>query len=134
MISSASWLHVSRNVAIGGGPAAAISAIRSHGITPGPLGIVETRPSADAPASMARRASAMEAMQQILIRIAPSYLSSRLLRHHRRDRVRLGVLHLRRHHLLYRALHHLHRLERRIRPHRLQRLLARRHGLAELAE
>jgi hypothetical protein len=37
-------------------------------ITPGPLGIRLTRPSADAPAAMARRASAGEAMQQILMR------------------------------------------------------------------
>src|ERR1043165_5957944 len=125
-ISSASWLQVRRNVAMGGGTAAAISAMRSHGITPGPLGIAETRPSADAPASMARRASSMEAMQQILMRgrTPPSYLSSRLLRHPPRDRVRLR----------HRPLQLLPRLQRRVRPHRHERLLARGHGVAELAQ
>src|ERR1043165_2331325 len=134
-ISSASWLQVRRNVAMGGGTAAAISAMRSHGITPGPLGISETRPSADAPASMARRASSTEAMQQTLIRTPPSYLPSRLLhRPHLGDGVRLRVLDLRRHDLLHGALDLLHRLQHRVRPHRHQRLFAPGHGVAELAE
>ena len=46
----------------------AISAICSSLITPGPLGIAETNPSADAPASIAMRASATELMQQIFTR------------------------------------------------------------------
>jgi hypothetical protein len=37
-------------------------------MTPGPLGIDETRPSAEAPARMAIHASSTLAMQQILIR------------------------------------------------------------------
>src|ERR1051325_3547683 len=108
--------------------------MRFHGITPGPLGISETRPSADAPAPMARRASSMEAMQQTLMRTPPSYLSSRLPRPHLGDRVRLGVLDLRRHHLLHRALDFLHRLEHRVRPHRHERFFAAGHGVAQLAE
>ena len=53
---------------MGGGTAAAISAISASGITPGPLGISETRPRADAPAAMATRASSRLEMQQILTR------------------------------------------------------------------
>jgi hypothetical protein len=37
-------------------------------ITPGPLGIAETKPSAEAPTSIAKRASAIELMQQIFTR------------------------------------------------------------------
>ncbi len=51
-----------------GGTVAAISAIRSSLMTPGPLGICETRPSADAPHSMARAASSTLPMQQIFTR------------------------------------------------------------------
>jgi len=51
-----------------GGMVAAISAIWSSPITPGPLGMVETRPSADAPQSMARAASSTLPMQQIFTR------------------------------------------------------------------
>jgi hypothetical protein len=47
---------------------AEISAIRSSLITPGPLGIDETRPSAEAPHSMASAASSTEPMQQIFMR------------------------------------------------------------------
>jgi hypothetical protein len=39
--------------------------MRSSSITPGPLGIAETRPIADAPAAIAARASSALAMQQI---------------------------------------------------------------------
>jgi len=47
---------------------AAISAIRPSSMTPGPLGIDETSPSAEAPAETARRASARLEMQQIFTR------------------------------------------------------------------
>jgi hypothetical protein len=49
MISAELVRLVRRNVATGGGTLAAISVIRSSEITPGPLGISETKPSADAP-------------------------------------------------------------------------------------
>jgi hypothetical protein len=58
-------LTVSRKVATPGGIRAAICAITSSGITPGPLGILETRPSAAAPASIAIQASSRLRMQQI---------------------------------------------------------------------
>ena len=63
-----SWRLVSRKVATDGGTAAATSAIVASSITPGPLGIAETRPRADAPARMAIHASSRLAMQQILTR------------------------------------------------------------------
>ena len=50
-----------------GGTERMISAIESSSITPGPLGMADTRPSADAPLDTARCASSIEAMQQILI-------------------------------------------------------------------
>ena len=53
---------------MGGGMCRAISAIAPSGMTPGPLGIAETSPSADAPQAMAARASSREAMQQIFTR------------------------------------------------------------------
>jgi hypothetical protein len=59
---------VSRKVATPGGTTAAISAIVSSGITPGPLGIAETRPRAEAPWRTAVQASSRERMQQILTR------------------------------------------------------------------
>jgi hypothetical protein len=68
MIASESCKQVSRNELIPGGTVAAISAINSSGIGPGPLGIAETNPIADAPASIAIHASAMLAMQQIFTR------------------------------------------------------------------
>jgi hypothetical protein len=68
MMESASCLLVSRKVATPGGTVAAISAIVSSAITPGPLGMAETSPSAAAPWRMAICASAMLAMQQILTR------------------------------------------------------------------
>jgi len=67
MPAGSCWL-VSRNVATPGGATAAISAIRSSEITPGPLGMAETSPSADAPWRMASQASCTLAMQQILTR------------------------------------------------------------------
>src|ERR1035441_551503 len=51
-----------------GGTVAAMLAISSSLITPGPLGICDTRPRADAPISTARAASSTLAMQQILTR------------------------------------------------------------------
>src|ERR1035438_5006359 len=59
---------VNRNVPMAGGTVAAISAIRLSLMTPGPLGMSETRPSADAPHSMARAASSTLPMQQIFTR------------------------------------------------------------------
>ena len=53
---------------MGGGTVAAISAICSSRITPGPLGIAETRPNADAPQAIASAASSTLLMQQILTR------------------------------------------------------------------
>ncbi len=44
----------------------AIRAIASSEMTPGPLGIAETRPNAEAPQPIASTASAGELMQQIL--------------------------------------------------------------------
>jgi hypothetical protein len=52
-----------------GGTVHAISRIRDSGIGPGPLGIRDTRPMADAPIRTASAASATEAMQQTLTRI-----------------------------------------------------------------
>jgi len=49
-----------------GGIDAAILAMSSSEITPGPLGISETSPRAEAPAEMAMRASATLWMQQTL--------------------------------------------------------------------
>jgi hypothetical protein len=59
---------VSRKVATPGGAAAAISWISASSIAPGPLGMRETRPSADAPRSIASQASSVLAMQQIFTR------------------------------------------------------------------
>jgi hypothetical protein len=68
MMETASSTHVSRNELTPGGIVAAISAIRVSGIGPGPLGIAETRPTADAPCSIASHASSTLAIQQILTR------------------------------------------------------------------
>src|SRR6185295_19902532 len=65
---AASWRQVRRNGATGGGTAAAMAAMSSAGITPGPLGISDTSPSADAPAAIAERASAGLWIQQTLTR------------------------------------------------------------------
>src|ERR1700730_5529582 len=68
MISATLCREVSRNVPIAGGTVAAISAIRSSLMTPGPLGMFETKPSADAPQAMARAASSTLPMQQTFTR------------------------------------------------------------------
>src|SRR5215212_1282595 len=68
MIEAASCLHVSRNELTPGGTVAAISAIKLSGIGPGPLGIADTSPIAEAPASIAIHASSILAMQQIFTR------------------------------------------------------------------
>src|SRR5205085_3059589 len=60
--------HGSRNVATGGGTLTAISVINSSEMTPGPLGISDTSPTASAPHSTAARASSTLAMQQTLTR------------------------------------------------------------------
>src|SRR5881227_404710 len=65
---AASCLHVSRNELTPAGTVAAISAIKLSGIGPGPLGISDTNPIADAPASIAIHASSMLAIQQIFTR------------------------------------------------------------------
>ena len=57
-------------MATAGGADAATAAIVSSSMTPGPLGISDTSPSADAPAPTARRASSTSRMQQILTRTA----------------------------------------------------------------
>jgi len=66
MIERLSCLLVRRNEEIAGGIAAAMHAMRSSDMTPGPLGISETRPSADAPYWIAVLASSTLAIQQIL--------------------------------------------------------------------
>ena len=66
-MSWASVFDVRRNVPIGGGTVDTISAINVSLITPGPLGISETKPRAAAPALMANLASSGELMQHILI-------------------------------------------------------------------
>ena len=68
MRTSLAVAEVSRKVAIGGGIRPAISAMLSSGIIPGPLGIEETRPNAEAPLAMEAHASSRDAMQQILTR------------------------------------------------------------------
>src|SRR5215208_5463087 len=67
-MSAASCLHVSRNELTPGGTVAAISAIKLSGIGPGPLGIADTSPIAEAPASIAIHASSILAIQQIFTR------------------------------------------------------------------
>src|SRR6185369_2960366 len=68
MIDVASCKQVSKNELTPGGTIAAISAINSSAIGPGPLGIADTKPIAFAPAPIAIHASSTLAMQQILIR------------------------------------------------------------------
>jgi hypothetical protein len=60
---------VSRNASIPGGTSAAISAAFSFDIGPGPLGIGETSPIAEAPASIAIHTSSMLFMQQTFTRV-----------------------------------------------------------------
>src|SRR5947207_1142089 len=68
MIGSAVVSHVKRKVPIAGGTVSAISRMRASGIGPGPLGMRETRPMADAPRRTASSASRREATQQTLTR------------------------------------------------------------------
>src|ERR1700719_2159327 len=68
MMAAASRIEVSRTVAIGGGTTAVMRAMAASSITPGPLGMDETRPKAEAPYAMASRASAGDLMQQIFTR------------------------------------------------------------------
>src|SRR5260221_12570764 len=67
-MASASWRLVSRKVPMAGGTRAAMSAISASSITPGPVGMDDTSPSAEAPARTARAASSALPMQQILMR------------------------------------------------------------------
>ena len=66
MMASGACSLVRRNVAIGGGIVMAILAIASSEMTPGPLGIAETKPMAEAPQAIASAASEGDLMQQIL--------------------------------------------------------------------
>src|ERR1051326_2343432 len=66
MILPASRSLVRRNDETPGGTAAAISAIIRSEMIPGPLGMSETRPRADAPERIASHASCRSEMQQIL--------------------------------------------------------------------
>jgi hypothetical protein len=63
-----------------GGIAEAMCAITLSGITPGPPGMAEARPSADAPASIANHLSSRLMMQQIftLIRMDASFYSLKI--------------------------------------------------------
>jgi len=72
--ASASCSDVSRNVATPEGTLNAILRIVFSGITPGPLGMADTRPTALAPYFIARRASLMVLMQQIFIRVSVSII------------------------------------------------------------
>jgi hypothetical protein len=55
-------------VAIGGGTVAAIRAMASSEMTPGPLGMAETSPTAEAPQAIACAASTGDLIQQIFTR------------------------------------------------------------------
>src|SRR5258708_31222482 len=68
MMDAASCRLVSRKDPTPGGTVRAISAIVSSAITPGPLGIAETRPRAEAPWRMAIQASLTLRMQQTFTR------------------------------------------------------------------
>src|SRR5882724_4859523 len=81
MIAAADCLHVSTKDATPGGTVPAISPINRSEITPGPLGISETKPKAAAPWRIANRPSATLPMQQIFTRVCEvdataTYLSS----------------------------------------------------------
>ena len=67
IMTSGELALVRRNVAMGGGTVTAIEAMSSSEITPGPLGIEDTRPTAEAPQAIASCASSGDLMQQILI-------------------------------------------------------------------
>ena len=66
MMASASTRDVSRKDSAVTPIPAAMAAIIESGMTPGPLGMADTKPMAEAPAEMAARASPRLAMQQIL--------------------------------------------------------------------
>src|SRR5689334_21846030 len=68
MIAATFCSQVNRNELTPGGIVAAISAISSSAIGPGPLGIADTNPTAEAPCSIASHASATLAIQQIFTR------------------------------------------------------------------
>src|SRR4030067_1383207 len=65
-MAAGSCFDVSRKEDTEGGNIFAILAILFSEMTPGPLGISETRPSAEAPYCMVSKASLTSAMQQIL--------------------------------------------------------------------
>jgi hypothetical protein len=67
MMASGDCSLVSKKVAIGGGTVAVIFTIIFSDMIPGPLGMAETNPNAEAPQLMAMSASAGDLMQQILI-------------------------------------------------------------------
>ena len=67
MIGSAFVSQVRRNVPIVGGTVSAISRMRASGMGPGPLGMRETSPIAEAPNRTASSASRTDATQQTLI-------------------------------------------------------------------
>src|ERR1700730_13194503 len=79
MIGSAVVSQVRRKVATPGGTVRAISRMRDSGIGPGPLGIRDTRPMADAPIRTASAASASEAIQQTLILGGVGNITARLV-------------------------------------------------------
>src|ERR1700681_2927631 len=79
IIGSAVVSQVRRKVATPGGTVQAISRMRDSGIGPGPLGIRDTRPMADAPIRTASAASAAEAMQQTLTRIGMGNITESLV-------------------------------------------------------
>jgi hypothetical protein len=64
-MSDGSCFEVSRNEETAGGKSLTISAMRLSGIAPGPLGISETNPKAEAPYLIANHASSILVMQQI---------------------------------------------------------------------
>jgi hypothetical protein len=72
MIAVASCLLVRRKVAIPGGTAPAMRRSVSSGTGPGPLGIAETKPRAEAPWRIAIQTSSVLDMQQILTRVLPA--------------------------------------------------------------
>jgi len=65
-MANGSFFEVNRKEEMEGGTILAMFAMVLSGITPGPLGISETNPKADAPYRMASHASLTLPMQQIL--------------------------------------------------------------------
>ena len=66
-------------MATGGGTLAAMFAINDSGIIPGPLGMAETTPMADAPWEIASLASSTDLIQQIFTLVRTETLSLRSL-------------------------------------------------------